>query len=176
MRFHFQYLRFKTFPMTLRTRQCKAFWALLSNHKHSGVPEDSQPPTLEVSGFTPTLGQSGVMTKTFLMTPRTPKSEVFRPLLSNPKHSEVLQDSKSVATPLWPSVRVKPNTSTVGDLESSGTPKCSEFDSKTQNTSHRSVVGVIGMVLKRRYRKWPRIGHLDICNPSYRQKKGRESN
>jgi len=31
-------------------------------------------------------------------------------------------------------------------------------------------------VLKRRYRKWPRIGHLDICNPSYGQKKGRESN
>jgi len=30
--------------------------------------------------------------------------------------------------------------------------------------------------LKRRYRKWPRIGHLDICRPSYGQKKGRESN
>jgi hypothetical protein len=30
--------------------------------------------------------------------------------------------------------------------------------------------------LKRRYRKWPRIGHLDICSPSYGQKKGRESN
>ncbi len=30
--------------------------------------------------------------------------------------------------------------------------------------------------MKRRYRKWPRIGHLDICNPSYGQKKGRESN
>ncbi|CAM6054107.1 unnamed protein product, partial [Sphagnum tenellum] len=26
------------------------------------------------------------------------------------------------------------------------------------------------------YRKWPRIGHLDICRPSYGQKKGRESN
>jgi hypothetical protein len=31
-------------------------------------------------------------------------------------------------------------------------------------------------VLKRRYRKWPRIGHLNICSPSYGQKKGRESN
>jgi len=30
--------------------------------------------------------------------------------------------------------------------------------------------------LKRRYRKWPCIGHLDICRPSYGQKKGRESN
>jgi hypothetical protein len=32
------------------------------------------------------------------------------------------------------------------------------------------------MILKRRYRKWPRIGHSDICRPSYGQKKGRESN
>jgi hypothetical protein len=30
--------------------------------------------------------------------------------------------------------------------------------------------------VKRRYRKWPRIGHLDICSVSYGQKKGRESN
>jgi hypothetical protein len=40
-----------------------------------------------------------------------------------------------VATPLWPSVGVKPNTPKVGDLESSGTPECLEFDSKAQNTS-----------------------------------------
>jgi hypothetical protein len=81
-----------------------------------------------------------------------------------------------VATPLWPSVGVKPNTSKVGDLESSGTPECLEFDRKAQNTSHSGFLGVIGKVLKRRYRKWPRIGHLDICSPSYGQKKGRESN
>jgi hypothetical protein len=82
----------------------------------------------------------------------------------------------SVATPLWPSVRVKPNTSKVEDLESFGTPECSELDSKAQNTSHWSVLDVIGKVLKRTYRKWPRIGHLNICSPSYGQKKGRESN
>jgi hypothetical protein len=81
-----------------------------------------------------------------------------------------------VTTPLWPSVGVKPNTSKVGDLESSGTPKCLEFNRKAQNTSHWGVLGVIGKVLERRYRKWPRIGHLDICSPSYGQKKGRESN
>jgi hypothetical protein len=81
-----------------------------------------------------------------------------------------------VTTPLWPSVGVKPNTPKVGDLESSGTPECLEFDSKAQNTLHWCVLGVIGKVLKRRYRKWPRIGHLDICSPSYGQKKGRESN
>ncbi|CAM6039961.1 unnamed protein product [Sphagnum compactum] len=46
-----------------------------------------------------------------------------------------------VATPLWPSVGVKPNT-------------------------WKSW----------RYRKWPRIGHSDICSPSYGQKKGRDSN
>jgi len=62
------------------------------------------------------------------------------------------------------------------DLESFGTPECSELDSKAQNTSHWGVLGVIGKVLKLRYRKWPRIGHLDICRPSYGQKKGRESN
>jgi hypothetical protein len=62
------------------------------------------------------------------------------------------------------------------DLESFGTSECSELDSKAQNTSHWGVLGVIGKVLKRRYRKWPRIGHLNICSPSYGQKKGRESN
>jgi hypothetical protein len=81
-----------------------------------------------------------------------------------------------VATPLWPSVGVKPNTSKVGDLESSGTPECLEFDSKAQNTSHWSVLGFIGKVLKRRYLKWPRISHLDIYSPSYGQKEVRESN
>jgi hypothetical protein len=81
-----------------------------------------------------------------------------------------------VSTPLWASVGVKTNTPKVGDLESSGTPECLEFNSRGQNTSHWSVLGLIGKVLKRRYRKWPRIGHLDICRPSYGQKKGRESN
>jgi hypothetical protein len=37
-------------------------------------------------------------------------------------------------------------------------------------------LGVIGKVLKRRCQKWPCIGHLDICSPSYGQKKGWESN
>jgi hypothetical protein len=71
---------------------------------------------------------------------------------------------------------VKPNTCKVGDLESFGTPECSGLDSKAQNTLPWGVLGVIGKVLKRRYQKWPCIGHLDICSPSYGQKKGRESN
>jgi hypothetical protein len=81
-----------------------------------------------------------------------------------------------VAPLLWPSVGVKPNTWKSWDWESSGTPECLEFDSKGQNTSHWGVLDVIGKVLKRRYRKCPRIGNSDICSPSYGQKKGRESN
>jgi len=69
-----------------------------------------------------------------------------------------------------------PTLGKVGDLESSGTPECLELNNKAQNTLHWGVLGVIGKVLKRRYRKWPRMGHSDICNPSYGQKKGRESN
>jgi hypothetical protein len=82
----------------------------------------------------------------------------------------------SVATLTWPSVGVKPNTWKSWDLESTWTPECSELNSKGQNTSHWGVLGVIGKVLKRRYRKCPRIGNSDICSPSYGQKKGRESN
>jgi hypothetical protein len=69
-----------------------------------------------------------------------------------------------------------PTLGKVGDLESFGTPECLELNSKAQNTSHWGVLGVIGKALKRRYRKWPRIGHSDVYSPSYEQKKGRESN
>jgi hypothetical protein len=67
------------------------------------------------------------------------------------------------------------HTPKVGDLESSRTPECLEFDSKGKNTLHWGVLGVIGKVLKCRYPKWPRVDHFDICSPSYGQKKGRES-
>jgi hypothetical protein len=65
-----------------------------------------------------------------------------------------------------------PTLGKVGGLESSGTPECLELDSKAQNTLYWGVFSVIGKVLKRRYRKWPRIGNSDICSPSYGQKKG----
>ncbi len=81
-----------------------------------------------------------------------------------------------VATLLWPSVGVKPNTWKKLALESSGTPENSEDDLEDQNTSHWGVLSVIGKFLKRRYRKCPRILDLDVCNSSYGQKKGRESN
>jgi hypothetical protein len=43
-----------------------------------------------------------------------------------------------------------------------------------QNTSHCDVLYTIEKVLKCRCPKWPH--NLDICNPSYGQKKGRKSN
>jgi hypothetical protein len=68
------------------------------------------------------------------------------------------------------------HTRKVGDLESFGTPECLELNSKGQNTSPWGVLGVIGNFLKCRCPKWPGISHLDICSPSYGQKKGQESN
>ncbi len=53
MRGHFRYLRFKTFSMTPRTSQCEVFCPLLSSSEHSGVPEDSQPPTFPSVGLHP---------------------------------------------------------------------------------------------------------------------------
>jgi hypothetical protein len=81
--------------------------------------------------------------------------------------------ARSVATPLWPSVGVKPNTWKSWGF---GVLRDSQMFRAEQNTSHWGVLGVIGKVLKLRCRKWPFIGHLDICSPSYGQKKGRESN
>jgi len=60
MRGNFQYLRFKTFPMTPRTLQCKVFWALLSNSKHSKVPEDSKSQLWECWASPPHLAKVGL--------------------------------------------------------------------------------------------------------------------
>jgi hypothetical protein len=77
-----------------------------------------------------------------------------------------------VATPLWAKCEGEAHTPKSGKLESSGTPKDSELDCRGQISSHLSVLGVIGKLLKFKCPKWPRIGHLDICSPSYGQKKG----
>jgi hypothetical protein len=52
----------------------------------------------------------------------------------------------------------------MGTWESSEIPKRSEFDFRGQNTSPRGVLYTVGKVLKRRCRKWPRMGHSDICS------------
>jgi hypothetical protein len=82
----------------------------------------------------------------------------------------------SVATPLWAKCKGETHTPKSGNLESSRTPENSELELKGKNTLHWGVLSVIGKVLKCRCLNWPRIGHVDICSPSYGQKKGRESN
>jgi hypothetical protein len=86
------------------------------------------------------------------------------------------QNECSCRNPILAKCEDETHTPKVGDLESFRTPECLEFDSKAQNTWHWGVLGVIGKVLKCRCPKWPRIGHSDICSPSYAQKKSRESN
>jgi hypothetical protein len=77
--------------MTPRTPQCEVFWALLSNSKHSGVPEDFKSPTLEVLGFTPTLGQSGVAT-IYDYPPKDAIQTMFREkaIMATPKEDNVV--------------------------------------------------------------------------------------
>jgi hypothetical protein len=55
-------------------------------------------------------------------------------------------------------------------------PKLSERNFKGQNSSLRSVLYIIGKLLKLKCLKWARIAHLDIWNISYDQKKSWESN
>jgi hypothetical protein len=81
-----------------------------------------------------------------------------------------------VATPLWAKCEGEAHTPKSGKLESSGTPENSEHKCRGQISSHLVALGVIGKVLKCRCPKWPRMSHLDICSPSYGQKKDRESN
>jgi len=61
-------------------------------------------------------------------------------------------------------------------MESSRTPENSEDDLRGQISSPWCVLYINGKLLKRRYPKWPRIAHLDICSLNYGQKKGHESN
>ncbi len=63
-----------------------------------------------------------------------------------------------------------------GKMESSETPKNSEDDLRGQISLPWCVPYINEKVLKRRCPKWTLMGHLDICSPSYGQKKGQESN
>ncbi len=67
------------------------------------------------------------------------------------------------------------HTPEMGTWESSNTPKTSEFDYRSQNTSHWGVIYIIGKLSKSICRKWGRMSHLDICSTSFGKKKGRES-
>jgi len=81
-----------------------------------------------------------------------------------------------VATPLWGKCEDETHTPKSGNLESSGTVATLELNRRRKNTSPWGVLYTIGKALKSRCRKWPCMSHLDICNTSYGQKKGRESN
>jgi len=61
----------------------------------------------------------------------------------------------------------KTHTPEIGTWVSSGTPKTSEFNCRGQNTSYWSVLYIIRKLAKFKYRKWARMGHLDIFNTSY---------
>ncbi len=62
------------------------------------------------------------------------------------------------------------------DWSPSGLPKTQKTIWKTKTPCIEVFLVSLEKVLKRRYRKCPRILYLDICSPSYGQKKGRESN
>jgi len=63
-----------------------------------------------------------------------------------------------------------------GKMESFGTLENSEDDLRGQISLPWCVPYINEKVLKRRCPKWTCMGHLDICSPSYGQKKGQESN
>jgi hypothetical protein len=86
------------------------------------------------------------------------------------------EDINSVATPLWGKCEVATHTLENESLESSGTPENSEDNCRGQNISYWDVLYTVETISKCRWPKWPCMSHLDICNSSYGQKKGRESN
>jgi len=81
-----------------------------------------------------------------------------------------------VATPLGAKCEKAIHTPKSGKMESSETPENSEDDLRGQISSPCCVLYINEKILKRRCPKWPHIAHLDICSPSYGQKKRRESN
>ncbi len=82
----------------------------------------------------------------------------------------------NVATPLWPSVGVKPNTWKSWRFGVLRDSRMFRVRQQGPKHLHWGVLGVIEKVLKRKCRKWPRIDNSNICSASYGQKKGRESN
>jgi hypothetical protein len=64
----------------------------------------------------------------------------------------------------------------VGSWSPERTPESLKRNCRGQKSSPWGVLYSIKKLLKRRCLKWARIAHLDICNTSYGQKNGRESN
>jgi hypothetical protein len=104
----------RTFPPQEKNPRSIGFLSLASSPSSSGIPETS------------TRSKRTILA--------TPPSLATR--LRGVTGMQGGSNTPLVATPLWPSVGVKPNTPKVGDLESSGTPECLEFYNKAQNTLH----------------------------------------
>jgi len=85
-------------------------------------------------------------------------------------------DLLCVATLLWGSVRMKLTFPKLGLGSPLGLPK---LQSSITGVKTRCI-GVffisLGKLSKFRCRKWPHMGHLDMCSTSYGKTKGRESN
>jgi hypothetical protein len=81
-----------------------------------------------------------------------------------------------VATLLWEECEDETHTLEMGTWESSETLESLEFDCEGQNSLPWGVLYIIGKLLKCRCPKWACMTHLNICNTSYGQKNGRESN
>jgi hypothetical protein len=75
--------------------------------------------------------------------------------------------SQIVATPLWRKW---------GLGSPPGLPNLQSAISGVKTPRLWNVLYTVGKVLKCRCRKWPRMGHSDICSTCYVWKKGRESN
>ncbi len=73
------------------------------------------------------------------------------------------------------SVRMKLTLPKVGTWSPPGLPKTQSLIVGVK-TPCIGVLYTVGKVLKCRCPTWPRMSHLDICSPSYGQKKGQESN
>jgi hypothetical protein len=76
---------------------------------------------------------------------------------------------------VWKWTLTLPNELPFWELESQWTLETLESDRKGQNPFPWKILYIIWKLLKCRCPKWARITHLDICNTSYGQKKGRES-
>jgi len=80
------------------------------------------------------------------------------------------------ATPLGGKCEVATLAPENGTWETSRTPENSKCNCRGQNTLHLGILYTVGKVLECRCPKWSRMSHLNICNTSYGQKKGQESN
>jgi len=74
------------------------------------------------------------------------------------------------------SVKMKLTLPKVGTWSPPGLPKIQSLIAGVKTPFILDVLYTIEKVLKCRCPKWPCMSHLDICSPSYGQKKGQESN